>query len=49
MFGNAIQSLFVNGLDWQTGSVLALFLVAVVGVLMALSARFLRIRNLEAV
>jgi spermidine/putrescine transport system permease protein len=49
MFGNAIQSLFVNGLDWQTGSVLALFLVVVVGVLMALSARFLRLRSLEAV
>ena len=49
MFGNAIQSLFVNGLDWQTGSVLALFLVIVVGVLMALSARFLRLRQLETI
>jgi spermidine/putrescine transport system permease protein len=49
MFGNAIQSLFVNGLDWQTGSVLALFLVIVVGVLMALSGRFLRLRQLETV
>ncbi|HET9672629.1 MAG TPA: ABC transporter permease [Actinomycetota bacterium] len=47
MFGNAIQSLFTSGLDWQTGSVLALFLVGVVGVLMMLSARALRLRNLE--
>lgn len=49
MFGNAIQSLFVNGLDWQTGSVLALFLVVVVGVLMAVSGRFLRFRDLETI
>ncbi len=47
MFGNAIQSLFTAGLDWQTGSVLALFLVVVVGILMAVSGRFLRLRNLE--
>ncbi|HZB01704.1 MAG TPA: ABC transporter permease [Actinomycetota bacterium] len=49
MFGNAISSLFLNGLDWQTGSVLALFLVVVVGVLMAISARFLRLRELETI
>jgi spermidine/putrescine transport system permease protein len=49
MFGNAISSLFINGLDWQTGSVLALFLVAVVGVLLAISARFLRLRDLETI
>ncbi len=49
MFGNAIQSLFTSGLDWQTGSVLALFLVAVVGALMAVSARALRLRNLETI
>jgi spermidine/putrescine transport system permease protein len=42
MYGNAISELFLQGLDWQTGSVLALFLVAVVGVLLALSSRFLR-------
>jgi uncharacterized integral membrane protein len=41
--------LFINGLDWQTGSVLALFLVAVVGVLLAISARFLRLRDLERI
>ena len=49
MFGNAIQSLFTSGLDWQTGSVLALFLLGVVGILMALSARALRLRNLETI
>lgn len=47
MFGNAIQSLFTSGLDWQTGSVLALFLVGVVAALMAISARVLRLRTLE--
>ena len=49
MFGNAIQSLFTSGLDWGTGSVLALFLVAVVGILMAVSARLLRLKNLETI
>jgi spermidine/putrescine transport system permease protein len=49
MFGNAIQSLFTAGLDWQIGSVLALFLVMVVGILLAISGRFLRVRNLETV
>lgn len=48
MFGNAISSMFTSGLDWQTGSVLALFLVGVVGALMAVSARVLRLRALEA-
>ena len=28
MYGNAIQDLFTRGLDWQTGSVLAMFLLA---------------------
>ena len=45
MFGNAIQDLFTRGLDWQTGSVLALFLLAVVAGLMALFGRFLRVRS----
>ena len=49
MFGNAISSLFTAGLDWQTGSVLALFLVAVVAALMAISGRFMRLRTLETV
>jgi len=42
LYGNAIRDLFESGLDWQTGSVLSLFLLAVVGVLTALFARFLR-------
>ena len=42
LYGNAIRDLFESGLDWQTGSVLSLFLLAVVAVLTALFARFLR-------
>ena len=42
LYGNAIRDLFESGLDWQTGSVLSLFLLAVVAVLTALVARFLR-------
>jgi spermidine/putrescine transport system permease protein len=45
LFGNAINDLFTEGLDWQTGSVLALFLLAVVAVLMAFSSRFLQARS----
>jgi spermidine/putrescine transport system permease protein len=45
MFGNAIQDLFTRGLDWQTGSVLAIFLLAVVATLMALFGRFLQVRS----
>jgi ABC-type spermidine/putrescine transport system permease subunit I len=44
MYGNSIQDLFTKGLDWQTGSTLALFLLAVVSVLLALFGRFLRVR-----
>ena len=42
LYGNAIRDLFESGLDWQTGSVLSLFLLGVVAVLTALFARFLR-------
>jgi spermidine/putrescine transport system permease protein len=45
MFGNAIQDLFTKGTDWQTGSVLAMFLVVVVAGLMALFGRFTRVRS----
>jgi spermidine/putrescine transport system permease protein len=45
MYGNAIQDLFTKGTDWQTGSVLAMFLLAVVAVLMALFGRFVRVRT----
>ena len=42
LYGNAIRDLFESGLDWQTGSVLSLFLLAVVALLTAAFARFLR-------
>jgi spermidine/putrescine transport system permease protein len=43
MYGNQIVDLFGTGFpDWQTGSVLAIFLLAVVAVLTAVFARFLR-------
>lgn len=43
MFGNAIAAQFVGGLlNWQRGSVLALFLLAVVLILTASTSRFLR-------
>ncbi len=45
MYGNAIQDLFTRGLDWQTGSTLALFLLAVVAILIAVFGRFLRVRS----
>jgi spermidine/putrescine transport system permease protein len=45
MYGNAIQDLFTRGLDWQTGSVLALFLLLVVAGLMALFGRFVQVRS----
>jgi spermidine/putrescine transport system permease protein len=45
MFGNSINDLFTKGLDWQTGSTLALFLLLVVAVLMAVFGRFLRMRT----
>ena len=49
MFGNSIQDLFTKGLDWQTGSTLAFFLLAVVAALMAVFGRFLRMRAVVAV
>jgi spermidine/putrescine transport system permease protein len=45
MFGNAINDLFTRGLDWQTGSVLAFFLLGVVAVLMALFGRSVQVRS----
>ncbi len=43
MFGNAIAAQFVGGLlNWQRGSVLALFLLAVVLILTASTSKFLR-------
>ena len=49
MYGNQISDLFSAGFpDWQTGSVLALFLLAVVAVLTGAFARLLQIRQVPA-
>ncbi len=49
MYGNQISDLFSTGLpDWQTGSVLALFLLFVVAALTAVFARFLQVRQVTA-
>jgi spermidine/putrescine transport system permease protein len=48
MYGNAINDLFTEGLDWQSGSVLAFFLLAVVALLMVVFGRFLQVRNVAA-
>lgn len=45
LYGNAINDLFTHGLDWQNGSVLALFLLLVVAALMTLFGRFVRVRS----
>jgi spermidine/putrescine transport system permease protein len=46
LFGNAISDLFGPSLDWQTGSVLSIFLIAVVVVLMATFSRFVSTKSL---
>jgi spermidine/putrescine transport system permease protein len=49
MYGNAIQDLFVHGFpDWETGSVLAIFLLCVVALLTIVFARFLTPRQVAA-
>jgi spermidine/putrescine transport system permease protein len=49
MYGNQIVDLFQTGFpDWETGSVLALFLLAVVAVLTALFARVMQLRQVAA-
>ena len=45
MYSNAIQDLFTRGLDWQTGSVLALFLLLVVAGIMAIFGQFVQVRS----
>ena len=45
LYGNAIQDLFTRGTDWQSGSVLAMFLLLVVAGLMALFGRFVQVRS----
>jgi spermidine/putrescine transport system permease protein len=49
MYGNQIVDLFGTGFpDWETGSVLALFLLGVVGALTVVFARFLQPRQVAA-
>jgi spermidine/putrescine transport system permease protein len=49
MYGNQIVDLFGTGFpDWRTGSVLALFLLGVVGLLTIVFARFLQPRQVTA-
>ena len=48
LYGNAINDLFTRGLDWQTGSVLALFLLGIVAGLMAIFGRFVQLRSVAA-
>ena len=45
MYGNKIADQFNMSLDWETGSVLALFLLGVVALLTAVFARFLQVRT----
>ena len=49
LYGNQIVDLFGTGFpDWRQGSVLALFLLAVVAVLAGVFSRFLQPQKLEA-
>jgi len=48
MFGNAIQDLFTRTTQWQSGSVLAMFLLLVVAGLMLLFGRYVQVRSVAA-
>ena len=49
LYGNQITDLFGTGFpDWRTGSVLSIFLLAVVAVLTAVFSRFLQVRQVSA-
>jgi spermidine/putrescine transport system permease protein len=48
LYGNAISDLFTQGFDWRTGSVLSMFLIAVVALLTAAFGRFLQARSVTA-
>ena len=49
MYGNQIVDLFGAGFpDWETGSVLALFLIVVVGILTVVFSRFLQPQQVVA-
>ncbi len=45
MFGNAIQSSFTQGFDWQFGSAMSMFLIGAVTVLIAVFGRYLNVRT----
>ncbi len=45
MFGNAIQSAFTQGFDWQFGSAMSMFLIGAVTVLIAVFGRYLNVRT----
>ena len=47
LFGNAINDRFTKALDWQSGSVFAMFLLIVVAVLMVIFGRRVQMRNME--
>jgi spermidine/putrescine transport system permease protein len=47
LFGNSISDLFGPSLDWQTGSVLSIFLIGIVVILMATFSRFLSTKTLS--
>jgi spermidine/putrescine transport system permease protein len=47
LFGNAVQNEFTKGLNWQSGSVLAFFLLFVVAILMAVFGRFTQVRTVQ--
>lgn len=46
LFGNSIADLYGPSLDWQTGSVLSLFLLIAIAAVMAVLARFLSMRSM---
>lgn len=45
MFGNAIQSAFTQGFDWQFGSAMSMFLIGAVTVLIVVFGRYLNVRT----
>jgi spermidine/putrescine transport system permease protein len=45
LFGNAVQSQFLQGFSWQFGSAMAMFLIVVVAVLIAIFGRYLNART----
>jgi spermidine/putrescine transport system permease protein len=45
LFGNAVQSQFIQGFSWQFGSAMAMFLILVVAVLIAIFGRYLNART----